>query len=108
MVWLRFAILPVVLLIICICLLREVLLQPGVMDNWLSFPYKHRDPVWVLCLWPGKAEEGSPKPLDLAPLWETWKTLLASNELCSSCCNHMGRCKICPVLFSENLPFQER
>ena len=28
-------------------------------------------------LWPGKAAEDGPKPWDPAPIWDTWKMLLA-------------------------------
>ena len=42
------------------------------------------------CLWPGKAAEDGPKLWDPAPVWETQKRLLASDQHSIGHCTHLG------------------
>lgn len=42
-------------------------------------------------LWPGEAvEDDGPKHWDPAPVWETMKRLLDSDQLSSGRCGHLG------------------
>ena len=77
---------------------------PARWRKWLKVLALHaRDPIWAPVLipaaplpfqlpacGPGKAVEDSPKLWDPAPVWETQKSLLASDRHSIGRCAHLG------------------